>query len=377
MTQRSTVFTSLCTLAASVGGAGTGALGGVLMGAALAFSGGQPEAAAVMGMAGALCGVLVDTPQWMRALAFLAVCQTAYLGPFGYSLPTAPFPQALCGALVSLALPCGRIKEWLATGEARMEVCTIARAERQLRDAAAALGEMAQVQSPDNEEDDRRAARQTFAALQGTLQNLANGLHSGQMPLARKSMRLNASVGVSARAKEGVCGDSYAVVPLPDERMLAVICDGMGTGEAARAQSEQAVRLITRWMQAGVDAPSAIGAANAFFLWQGSETFSTLDLAVIDLRTSRAELYKLAAPPSLHLRADAVAEITGADLPIGVLEGSCPRPASVALRRGDTLFMASDGVMDLYTAQELSAVVRAQANARKACEAVVRAQKSA
>ena len=108
------------------------------------------------------------------------------------------------------------------------------------------------------------------------------------------------------RAKEAVCGDSYAVVPLPDDRMMAVICDGMGTGEAARAQSERAVRLITRWMQAGADAPSAIGAANAFFLWQGSETFSTLDLAVIDLRASRAELYNLAAPRSLHLHAAGV-----------------------------------------------------------------------
>ena len=49
---------------------------------------------------------------------------------------------------------------------------------------------------------------------------------------------------------------------------------------------------------------------------------------------------------------------------------------SVALRRGDTLFMASDGVMDRYTAQELSAMLRTQVNARKACEAVVRAQRT-
>ena len=131
---------------------------------------------------------------------------------------------------------------------------------------------------------------------QDALQGVANGLHGGQIFWTRKPVRLNATVGVSVRAKEAVCGDSYAVVPLPDDRMMAVICDGMGTGEAARAQSERAVRLITRWMQAGADAPSAIGAANAFFLWQGSETFSTLDLAVIDLRASRAELYKLAAP---------------------------------------------------------------------------------
>lgn len=369
-------YMTLCVLAASAAGAGAGALSGVLMGAALAFSGGQPEAAAVMGMSGALCGVLVDAPQWVRALAFLAVCQTAYLGPFGYSLPAAPFPQALCGALASLALPCGRIRELLAAGEARREVCAIARAEKQLRDAAAVLGEMAQAQRVESEEGGVQAVRQTFRALQGALQGVANGLHGGQIFWTRKPVRLNATVGVSVRAKEAVCGDSYAVVPLPDDRMVAVICDGMGTGEAAHAQSERAVRLITRWMQAGADAPSAIGAANAFFLWQGSETFSTLDLAVIDLRASRAELYKLAAPPSLHLHADAVTEIAGADLPIGVLEGARPTPVSVALRRGDTLFMASDGVMDRYTAQELSAVLRTQVNARKACEAVVRAQRT-
>ena len=32
--------------------------------------------------------------------------------------------------------------------------------------------------------------------------------------------------------------------------------------------------------------------------------------------------------------------------------------------------------MDRYTAQELSAVLRTQVNARKACEAVVRAQRT-
>lgn len=112
----------------------------------------------------------------VRALAFLAVCQTAYLGPFGYSLPAAPFPQALCGAFASLALPCGRIRELLAAGEARREVCAIARAEKQLRDAAAVLGEMAQAQRVESEEGGVQAVRQTFRALQGALQGVANGL---------------------------------------------------------------------------------------------------------------------------------------------------------------------------------------------------------
>ena len=49
----------------------------------------------------------------------------------------------------------------------------------------------------------------------------------------------------------------------------------------------------------------------------------------------------------------------------------------IALRRGDMLFMASDGVMDACPAPELSALLRAHAreSARSACAAVLRAPK--
>ena len=370
------VFTSLCVLAAAMGGAGTGALGGVLMGAAIAFSGGQPEAAAVMGMSGALCGVLDGVPAWGRALAFLAVCQTAYLGPFGYSLPAAPLPQAILGALISLALPQSRIKALLATGDARQENRAAERAAERLTTLSEALETMAQARPRGEAGEGARAAHRLIAFLHGALAQSAQAL-SASADLPARPVRLHASVGVCARARDMVCGDSYAIVPLPGERMLLLLCDGMGTGGAAQVQSERTVRLITRLMRAGMDALGAIDTANTLLMWQDGETFSTLDLAVVDLCGGWAELYKLAAPPSLHLRADAVAEISSAGLPIGVLDGSHPRAVRIALRRGDMLFMASDGVMDACPAPELSALLRAHAreSARSACAAVLRAPK--
>ena len=89
----------------------------------------------------------------------------------------------------------------------------------------------------------------------------------------REPPRLDFCWGASARSFEpgAPSGDAHLLRRLPDGRMLALICDGMGTGEAAREESERAARLIWRFLAAGVEPEAALKAANALLVrrWDG------------------------------------------------------------------------------------------------------------
>ena len=99
------------------------------------------------------------------------------------------------------------------------------------------------------------------------------------------------------------CGDSHLTCMLDDERLLVLICDGMGSGEAACRESAVAVRLLGRFLRAGAGCGLAIETVNALLLNRGGEEmFATVDMLIFNLNTGEAELVKLAACPSLILR---------------------------------------------------------------------------
>ena len=165
----------------------------------------------------------------------------------------------------------------------------------------------------------------------------------------REPPRLAVHWGASARSlTPGTpSGDAHLLRPLPDGRLMALICDGMGTGEAARAESERAVRLIWRFLAARVEPEAALKAANALLIRRGAgDMFATVDLCLIDVRAGRAQFWKLAASRSLLVRKGEVRAIEGGRLPLGVLEGVTGVSEEVDVREGDVIIMGSDGAME-------------------------------
>ena len=121
----------------------------------------------------------------------------------------------------------------------------------------------------------------------------------------------------------------------------------MGTGEAAREESERAVRLIWRFLAAGVEPEAALKAANALLIRRGAgDMFATVDLCLIDARAGRARFWKLAASRSLLVRGGEAQIIEGGRLPLGVLEGVTGTCEEVDVREGDVIVMGSDGAME-------------------------------
>jgi stage II sporulation protein E len=147
---------------------------------------------------------------------------------------------------------------------------------------------------------------------------------------------------------------------LDGDRLMALICDGMGSGAAAAGESARAAALIGRCLAAGADWSLAIETVNAMMLNCAPEDmFSTVDLMLLDLSTGMAEFMKLAACPALIVHGETVQRIEGGRLPLGILNRVTPAASRVRLMAGDTVLLASDGVMDAADPRALEALLTA------------------
>ena len=166
---------------------------------------------------------------------------------------------------------------------------------------------------------------------------------------ARRVPKLSAEIGAGSASREpgAASGDSHLTAMLDDERLLALICDGMGSGEAAGRESAQAARLLGRFLAAGAGWSLAVETVNALLINSAAEDmFSTVDMLIFNLATGMAELVKLSACPTLIARDGEVQRVEGGRLPLGILDQVQPAASRVRLMPGDVLLMASDGVLD-------------------------------
>ena len=226
-------------------------------------------------------------------------------------------------------------------------------------------------------------ARAAAAGLSAAL----GGVYAPAGPLGRalrfrRRPRLGVASGVVCASREAGApsGDSHLLCMLDDERLLALICDGMGSGEEAARESGLAVRLLGRFLRSGAETALAIETVNALLLNRGGEDmFATVDMLILNLSTGEAAFTKLAACPTLIARDGVVRRVEGGRLPLGILERVQSRACRVRLLPGDVLLMGSDGVMDaaggaalekmmLDSAGDMPALAhRVQAEAAAAC----------
>lgn len=164
-----------------------------------------------------------------------------------------------------------------------------------------------------------------------------------------QSEPLMAVVGVAAREKEGqsVSGDAGAWFKDEAGRLHIFLCDGMGSGQAARTESTFTVDLLEKFLRAGVPPTEALRTLNDSLALRGEEHggFTTIDLLRVDLFTGEGALYKLGAAATYVRSEGKTVRLVGQTLPAGLsLQGGAPDVLPLRLDAGDWLVMASDGV---------------------------------
>jgi len=153
--------------------------------------------------------------------------------------------------------------------------------------------------------------------------------------------------GVARAMKENVSGDNFSIMKLDNGDMMAALADGMGTGKEAGDESETVMSLLEQMIEAGFKAEMAIKLINSsLVLKSDKQTFSTIDLSIINLFTGMCEFIKIGAAATFIKRENWVETITSTTLPIGMFGNVDYDTVTKKLYDGDIVIMVTDGVLD-------------------------------
>lgn len=162
---------------------------------------------------------------------------------------------------------------------------------------------------------------------------------------------LAVSVGVAAMKKEGepVSGDRGTYFKTEQGVLCVLLSDGMGSGEQAARESISVVRILERFLRAGVEPGTAMKILNSVMLLKNGESwgYATVDLMCIDLFTGQTGFYKYGAAPSYIRSGKTVRRVKGVSMAAGILsgEGEPPDVVRMRLKPGGVALIASDGVV--------------------------------
>lgn len=146
-----------------------------------------------------------------------------------------------------------------------------------------------------------------------------------------------------------VSGDSYTFVRLNGNKLLLSVCDGMGSGDEAQKTSDTAISLIENFYKADFDDDIILSSVNKMLSMQMTDSFSAIDICVVDLKDALGDFVKVGAPATIikHVDSAEVVEGSGA-LPVGILDEIKPSITKKMLSEGDMIVLCSDGITDAF-----------------------------
>lgn len=170
----------------------------------------------------------------------------------------------------------------------------------------------------------------------------------------RKKERFDCIFGLASVCKAGnnESGDCHSVIKLNQNKFLLALCDGMGSGKQANQISAMTLGLIENFYKAGFDNEIILESVNKLLAVSNQETYSTLDVSLIDLNNEIVDFVKIGSPFGLIKRKDKVEVVEGGSLPIGVLENVTPFTMKSSISPQDNVILFTDGIADAFKTKE-------------------------
>jgi stage II sporulation protein E len=162
--------------------------------------------------------------------------------------------------------------------------------------------------------------------------------------------------GVARVNKESVSGDNFSILKLESGEFMIALSDGMGTGKDAGEESETVMSLLEQMIEAGFKAETAIKLINSSLVLKSErQTFSTIDMSILNLFTGMCEFIKIGAAATFIKRENWVETISSTTLPIGMFGNVDYDTVTKKLYEGDVIIMVTDGVLDNIVGDEKEA----------------------
>lgn len=194
--------------------------------------------------------------------------------------------------------------------------------------------------------DSRQIISYQFSGMARTVDGLIQDL-SGRGVCSGDRELPAIPVGQASYAFEEVSGDSCMSFSFGRNKQALIISDGMGKGSRAAVESKLVVTTMAELMEAGFDVDIAMKTVNAILMTgRENDMFATVDLAVIDKETGRAQIFKMGAASTFVKHDGKVSALKRAAPPAGIVDGVKLEYIDIRLKRGDMLLMVSDGITD-------------------------------
>jgi len=167
--------------------------------------------------------------------------------------------------------------------------------------------------------------------------------------------RLSVLSGYAKAVKETekVSGDNYSFFETNNGYYMAILSDGMGSGEKACADSEVVVDMAEKLMDAGFSIETTVQMINDALLAGAENTnMSTLDLCGVDLYEGTATFAKIGSACTYIKNGENVEKLSSSSLPLGVFHKQNVELIKRTIQDGDYIVMLSDGVMDCISREK-------------------------
>lgn len=156
-------------------------------------------------------------------------------------------------------------------------------------------------------------------------------------------------VGSARITKDGskISGDCSLQIKLADGKYLLAIADGMESGVKARETSKVTLRLIKQMLSSGFNKEESLKMLNSRMnLMQNKESYSTLDVTILDLYAGKAEIIKNAACNTYIKNGTNISKVELNNLPVGIIDNVELQSRTIDVNDGDIYVMCSDGVLE-------------------------------
>ncbi len=166
--------------------------------------------------------------------------------------------------------------------------------------------------------------------------------------------------GVARVTKNGedISGDNFSFLELDSGELVMTLCDGMGSGERAHAESESVINLIEDFMEAGFKESSALHLINSLYVLQSDgQSFSTIDMGIVNLYDGNCNFVKMGAAATFLKHKNSVDTIMSSSLPAGMFEHSKMEGNKRKIKDGEFIIMVTDGVIDCFPGNEKEAYI--------------------
>ncbi len=145
-----------------------------------------------------------------------------------------------------------------------------------------------------------------------------------------------------------ISGDQYSAMEISDGQYLLALSDGMGSGLSAHNESTATIELLEEFIGSGFDKDMAIRMINSVLILKSNEeSFSTMDMSIIDMDSGITEFIKIGAATTFIKKQNHVEIVGSNSLPVGILSKVDIETQKRQLRDGDMVIMVSDGILDV------------------------------